>query len=248
MIDTGITLQKVNSPYLVTSDLVISPDGTITIEPGVDIRFADGAKLEVRGTLLANGTLTDSITFTSNTSTTQGSWIGIDIRNSQGGNATFRFCEFRYAQGAIIEECCHGAQNSIDRSSFISNITAIGGYTGHPTHVDSCYFSQNVKAIISADKEITYCVFENNDYGLASTERTNVSNSSFKNHSQVALMGRGGIISDCTIEENNVGIKGTYEGFTIRKQVASVPRVGVGRCHGGRPTVGSNVRWRRIRG
>jgi len=50
IIDIDSVLRKTDSPFLVSSDLVISPDGQITIEPGVEVRFASGTKLEVRGT------------------------------------------------------------------------------------------------------------------------------------------------------------------------------------------------------
>jgi len=35
-----ITLTKANSPYLVTGDLVVFPKWKLTIEPGVELRFA----------------------------------------------------------------------------------------------------------------------------------------------------------------------------------------------------------------
>jgi len=226
MIDADTVLRKVNSPYIVASDLVISPNGSLTIEGGVEIIFSSNVKLEVRGKLTAIGAASDSITFTS-TSPTPGSWYGIDIKNNLGGNGTFSYCYFSYAQVAINEECCWGARDSVSHSSFVQNLTAMGGYTGHITPIDSCYFSSNVNTITQADKNITNAVFENNTYGLANTERVNVSNSIFKNHTEVALLGGRGNITNCVIEENNIGVKNTAEGFTISNSSISNNSIGI---------------------
>ena len=227
MIDTDSVLRKTDSPFFVTSDLVISPDGQITIEPGVEVRFASGIKLEVRGTLIANGTMTDSITFTSNSGVSKGSWYGIDIKNTQGGNAKFDYCNFKYASTAINEECCWGGTVSVKNSSFLTNITAIGGYSGKITPVDSCYFSGNTYCLTNADKAVTNCIFENNEYGLYQTERISVSNSTFTNHTQVALYGGRGTVSNCTIENNNIGIKAFFEGFTVKNSTISNNDTGI---------------------
>src|SRR5258708_8267226 len=58
-----------NSPYIVVDTVVVFPGITFTIEPGVTVKFADGKYMEVRGALIAAGTVADSITFTSNSAT-----------------------------------------------------------------------------------------------------------------------------------------------------------------------------------
>src|SRR3954471_23991380 len=61
------TWTKVNSPYIVTDTVVVFPGVTLTIEPGVTVKFADGKYMEIRqSNLIALGTSIDSITFTSN--------------------------------------------------------------------------------------------------------------------------------------------------------------------------------------
>jgi hypothetical protein len=55
-----------NSPYTVVGNITL-PDGqTLTIDPGVEIKFADNYQLRVQGKLLAQGTDTDHIVFISN--------------------------------------------------------------------------------------------------------------------------------------------------------------------------------------
>jgi uncharacterized repeat protein (TIGR01451 family) len=54
------------SPYVVTCDVTVSSGVTLTVEPGVVVKFIDASMtLLVEGTLLADGTETDLIYFTS---------------------------------------------------------------------------------------------------------------------------------------------------------------------------------------
>src|SRR5437870_4711822 len=93
---SNTTWHKASSPYIVSDTIVIFPNVTLTIEPGVSVRFADNVILEVRqGKLIAAGTSADSITFTSNSlSPFTGIYTGIYLN---GGSLTsvFNYCNFR---------------------------------------------------------------------------------------------------------------------------------------------------------
>jgi hypothetical protein len=92
VIDTDTNWTVADSPYLVTGDLTVSEGVTLTIEPGVEVRFAttdalssgqdpDRVELIVAGTLVA-----DEVTFTSNAdSPAAGDWYGIWFLNSSVG-------------------------------------------------------------------------------------------------------------------------------------------------------------------
>lgn len=235
IINSNVTLTAENNPYLVVGDVVVFPNWKLTIEPGVELRFENNVRLQIRGTLEALGTETDSILFISNTGTSMGLWWGIDILNTLGGNASFNYCQFSHAAVAIQEECCWGGKDEIRNSCFTFNEVALGGYTGYDALVENCYFANNEKCLTNADKTVNNCVFENNTYGLYQTERIDVSNSTFTNHSQVALSGGRGNLTDCIITNNNIGVKAFFEGFTIDNCDISNNKVGVelGAYHNG---------------
>jgi hypothetical protein len=92
---------------MVTGTLNVLAGVTLTISPGVEIKFNDSTGISIEGTLNAIGTVSDSILFTSSSGTpTKGIWLGIDIQNNSGGNAILQFCIFLYAENALRVECC----------------------------------------------------------------------------------------------------------------------------------------------
>ncbi len=69
------------SPYIVISDVIVEPNVSLTIEPGVVVRFQSGKNLIVDGFLFALGNSTHKIILTSNLENPQpGSWGTIMLR------------------------------------------------------------------------------------------------------------------------------------------------------------------------
>jgi hypothetical protein len=93
-------------PYLVTSDIEVSSDQTVSIEPGVVILFRDFTGLHVQGKLVALGTRKAPIIFTSEFDTmynTSGDnvpnpfdWNGIYI-HSGGIGTSIEYCKILYS-------------------------------------------------------------------------------------------------------------------------------------------------------
>ena len=65
-----------NSPYLVTAPVNVASNATLTIEPGVEVRFAANAGLRVAGGLLAQGTQARQVRFVGDNGA---SWQGLTI-------------------------------------------------------------------------------------------------------------------------------------------------------------------------
>ena len=85
------TWKKSASPYVVTGDITIGRSKTLTIEPGVTVKFAGhfGLTVGYRGTLKAIGTVQDRIVFTA-PDAGEG-WYGIRLINS-GTDDILQYC------------------------------------------------------------------------------------------------------------------------------------------------------------
>ncbi|MCI5188334.1 MAG: right-handed parallel beta-helix repeat-containing protein [Candidatus Electrothrix sp. AS4_5] len=99
------TWTPAGNPHIITGTLTIAADppngATLVIQPGVEVRFEQGASIEVGannapGTLIAEGTASSGILFTSNQATkTKGWWKYIRF-NQQAVNCRMSFCTVEY--------------------------------------------------------------------------------------------------------------------------------------------------------
>ncbi|WP_046757096.1 T9SS type A sorting domain-containing protein [Kordia jejudonensis] len=238
------TYTLANSPYIVTDHLVLFPNFTLTIEPGVEFKFDSGKRLEIRGELIAIGNSSNRITFTSNATTpNKGDWTGVQIKNSLGAKASFEYCNFEYASTSTHAECCHdGGPIYYSHCKFENNTTAVGGYTAYDINMDYCEFNNNTYGITQADKIVTNATFTNNDFGLYQTERISIYNSTFTNNG-TALYGGRGVIDNTVITNNTIGVQSFFEGFEIRNSDISNNDVGIktGNYSGGAAVIEENT-------
>jgi subtilisin family serine protease len=86
--------------YVVTGNVLVNSGVTLTIEPGTTIKFEPEKSMRIDGTLIARGTATQRIIFTSNTTNPPdyGDWVGLQFTSS----ATFD-SDGNYVEGNIIE-------------------------------------------------------------------------------------------------------------------------------------------------
>jgi len=143
------------SPYYVTSDVSVQPEVTLTIEPGVAVRFKkfsdfSGIKvgLSVHGNLLAEGTEASRIVFTTScdfegSDQTQGEWseelqdyFGTDWEGIHigGGNVNFNYCDVEYARANI---------QAGNASLEVYNSRIKGGEYGISAHYSSAIIAKN---------------------------------------------------------------------------------------------------------
>jgi flagellar hook assembly protein FlgD len=95
------TWNLAGSPYIVTGNVTIQAGNTLTIEPGVDVKFNSQKRMTVDGTIDAEGTSGSRITFTSNQSPpAAGDW-GRIIFSSNNTGCVLAYVTVEYADTAI---------------------------------------------------------------------------------------------------------------------------------------------------
>jgi hypothetical protein len=103
-INANTTWTLAGSPYIVVGNALLTHGNTLTIDPGVVVKFDTGRVLQIDGELIAIGTAANRITFTSNrTNPAAGDWgkihfadTCIDAVFDTGGN---------YVSGSIMKYC-----------------------------------------------------------------------------------------------------------------------------------------------
>ena len=99
--DTVWTL--VDSPFVVSNDVIVYPGVTLTIEPEVEVRFGGNFSLIINGTLIANGAENKLIKFTSEKEEPEaGDWASIKFEGSQ--SSSLRYCVIEYGTNGITLE------------------------------------------------------------------------------------------------------------------------------------------------
>ncbi len=111
-----------DSPFVLSRNVTVRPAATLTIEPGVEIRFGGNFSLIVEGRLLAIGNQDNRITFTSNRNQpVAGDWNSVEFANAAQPSKLTQ-CVLRYARNATSIQ---GSNVEIIESQIANNVNGI---------------------------------------------------------------------------------------------------------------------------
>ena len=138
LILTDTTWTFSDSPYRIAQDITISSEATLTIEPGVEVRFDGGKNLFIVGMLVARGTPEQPIVFTSSNETpAAGDWGSISF--SVDASPTNLDANGGYQSGSILQNCV------VEYAGANADSTI----TAYSQSVDSCTIRHNSARAIS---------------------------------------------------------------------------------------------------
>lgn len=222
------------SPYLVTADVALYPGNTLTIEPGVLVKFNAGTKLILRGALNAIGSLGNEIVFTSSSNNpAKGNWLGIEIENNQGGQIIASHLIGEYAESFIrILNSSNGEVLNMNNSVIKNCDFAFYGYDGQSNHtvvLDKLHAYSNTYGYIYAQGvTLSNSIFSDGEKGIhcwASPANMYISNSEFYNFS-IWPFNMSGEIDNCHIHDNVVGIR-IKPNLTVKNSIIENNLIGV---------------------
>ncbi len=222
--DTVWTLT--DSPYVVFKDVVVSQNAVLSVESGAEVRFGGFSSLIVYGTLIANGTRDNPITFTSNRVQPEaGDWGTIGLYGGHSRTSELEFCQIEFAtEGLSVENSSvklthstvsHSLGNGVSimnaeieiSNSDVSNNLQTGIYASgeNQATVRNNTLRSNADGIIIGGSNVT---------GLDISQNTVTSNT----HSGLQLTAdshSGIVILFNVLSSNNIGLQVSSQASTI---------------------------------
>ena len=140
---------KKNLPYLIFNYVEIAKNKKASIEPGARLYFHSGAEMNVYGTLAANGSLTDTITFCSDRTERiyrdePGQWKGVHFFKTSIDN-TLNYCTVKNAiVGLRVDSLSDDFKPKLlITNSIIKNHTIAGlmAYTAHIVGINNLIYN-----------------------------------------------------------------------------------------------------------
>jgi len=190
VIDTVWNVDR--SPYIVTDDILVERDVTLTIHPGVKVRFDGSYALIVKGILIADGMINDQklensaqkatarlIIFTSNTPIPEmNDWKGIKFYNTNNDRSILSATVIEYAEKGIE---CFSSSPQIRDCIIRNNRIGIYSYESLLLTVSHNVIMGNVSGIVSSNSRlnITKNTIAENENGIvafswATLEQNNI--------------------------------------------------------------------------
>lgn len=188
-----------NSPYIVTDDIVIEKNVTLTIDPGVVVKFKKGSsksnngyggfEILSRGNLIAKGNPSNKIVFTSYESNPQiGSWGTIEIVS--GGSINFDNVEVKYASNGIVAAV---ASSLVITNSVFSN-NGVGIFVTGPAAISNNIIENNYSGIIYCG--CAYSPRDDKTFSYQGVRKTTITHNVIRNNIGQGLINQyhGGVV------------------------------------------------------
>ena len=131
---------KKNLPYVIFNYVEVAKNKTAIIEPGAKLYFHGGAEMNVYGTLLANGIVTDTITFCSDRTERiyrdePGQWKGLHFFNTSIDNA-LNYCTIKNAiVGLKVDSLSDNLKAKLLVTNSIIKNHTIAGLVVYKSHI-----------------------------------------------------------------------------------------------------------------
>lgn len=210
-----------NSPYIVIANIEVWENVILTIEPGVEVMFNSGTKLLVNGGLIAAGTASNPITFTSsNPSPSPGDWGNIDFTITSIPSTADE--DGNYISGSLMQHCV------VEYGGVLDFFEGVGAITGYSLLIDSCTVRYNNTRGIKVSRTdkgpswvIKNIVYNNSApqyYGGGGIYATmSIVNGNYVANNNASLDNGGGLYVWGSEVENNIitGNSASYEGGGI---------------------------------
>lgn len=141
---SNTTLTQANSPYLISSNVVIFQGVVVNVDPGVEIKIDPNFEIEVRGTLSFNGNSTDSVYLHSSQAMAGNTaWKRIYVTST--GTLTAKYFKMSNSDMGIL---IYSNNFQVTNSRFFNNNYSIASSGLHPyAFIKNCIFHNNNNCI-----------------------------------------------------------------------------------------------------
>jgi flagellar hook assembly protein FlgD len=182
-INTDTTWTLAASPYVATSSVTVAAGKTLTIEPGVVVKFNSQKYIQFYGRVLALGTSASPIQFTSSQATpTAGYWGTVYFYPTASPQSQFSYVSFSYCGssdgGCVVS---NGASPALDNVTISNSSTAglvAAGATASVTLSDSVVRNNTgygVNLLTGATLTLTNTAFtDNTGYAIGAEAKTSL--------------------------------------------------------------------------